>query len=160
MPVELTGEPAEEGHRHEYRNQYQGDRNHRACDFAHRSLGGLARVEFAALHDLGYRLHHHDGIVHYQSDGEHQGESVRVLMENPSARKALKVPISDTGTASIGMSVARQFSRKMKTTKQHQHTRLDERLDHLAHGFGYEQCGVEGYGIVDARRKGGRRAPP
>ena len=42
--------------------------------------------------------------------------SVRVLMENPSARKAEKAPIRDTGTASIGMSVARQLSRKMKTT--------------------------------------------
>ena len=41
---------------------------------------------------------------------------VSVLIENPSPTKAENVPISETGTASIGISVARQLSRKMKTT--------------------------------------------
>ena len=39
-----------------------------------------------------------------------------VLMEKPSSGKSAKVPISETGTASSGMSVARQPWRKMKTT--------------------------------------------
>ena len=42
--------------------------------------------------------------------------SVSVLIENPNASMAASVPISDTGTASIGMSVARQFCRNRKTT--------------------------------------------
>ena len=41
---------------------------------------------------------------------------VSVLSEKPSARKALKVPIRETGIASIGIRVARQLSRKMNTT--------------------------------------------
>ena len=36
----------------------------------------------------------------------------RVLMENPSSGNTAKVPMSDTGTAIMGMSVARQFWRK------------------------------------------------
>ena len=39
-----------------------------------------------------------------------------VLIENPSAGKNAKVPISETGTAIIGISVARQFCRNRKTT--------------------------------------------
>ena len=39
-----------------------------------------------------------------------------VLMEKPSIGKTTKVPISETGTASRGISVARQPCRKMKTT--------------------------------------------
>ena len=39
-----------------------------------------------------------------------------VLTENPSIGKKMKVPISDTGTVSSGMIVARMFCRKMKTT--------------------------------------------
>ncbi len=40
-----------------------------------------------------------------------------VLMENPSSGNTAKVPMSDTGTASVGISVERTFCRKMKTTK-------------------------------------------
>ena len=37
-------------------------------------------------------------------------------MEKPTAHKPAKVPISDTGTATIGISVARQFCRNRYTT--------------------------------------------
>ncbi len=42
--------------------------------------------------------------------------SETVLAEKPSASITAKVPISDTGTAMIGTSVARTLPRKMKTT--------------------------------------------
>ncbi len=42
--------------------------------------------------------------------------SESVLMEKPSSGKTANVPISDTGTASVGISVERTFCRKMKTT--------------------------------------------
>ena len=41
----------------------------------------------------------------------------RVLMEKPRKGKNAKVPTSETGTAMSGMSVARQFWRKRKTTR-------------------------------------------
>ncbi len=40
-----------------------------------------------------------------------------VLTEKPSSGKKMNVPTSDTGTVSSGMSVARKFCRKMKTTR-------------------------------------------
>ena len=42
--------------------------------------------------------------------------SVSVLMVKPSSVKAAKVATSDTGTASIGITVARQFCRNRNTT--------------------------------------------
>ena len=42
--------------------------------------------------------------------------SETVLAEKPSASMTAKVPISATGTAMMGMSVARRLPRKMKTT--------------------------------------------
>ena len=42
--------------------------------------------------------------------------SETVLAEKPSASITAKVPISDTGTAISGMSVARQLPRNRKTT--------------------------------------------
>ena len=43
-------------------------------------------------------------------------KSDSVLIEKPSSGKTAKVPTSDTGTASSGISVARQPCRKTKTT--------------------------------------------
>ncbi len=43
-------------------------------------------------------------------------KSERVLIEKPSRGKTAKAPISETGTVSSGISVARQLCRKTKTT--------------------------------------------
>ena len=43
-------------------------------------------------------------------------KSDSVLIEKPSSGKTANVPTSETGTASSGISVARQPCRKMKTT--------------------------------------------
>ena len=42
--------------------------------------------------------------------------SVSTLMVKPSSRRPRNVPMTLTGTASIGISVARQLWRKMNTT--------------------------------------------
>ncbi|MNC93502.1 hypothetical protein D3C83_101440 [compost metagenome] len=42
--------------------------------------------------------------------------SVRVLMVKPTSHRPAKAPISDTGTAIIGISVARQVCRNRNTT--------------------------------------------
>ena len=43
-------------------------------------------------------------------------KSDSVLIEKPMSGKIMNVPISDTGTASSGIKVARKPWRKMKTT--------------------------------------------
>ena len=44
-------------------------------------------------------------------------KSVSVLSEKSRSHSPAIVPMSDTGTAMIGMSVARQLCRKTKTTR-------------------------------------------
>ena len=59
-----------------------------------------------------HRLHDDDRIVDDQADGEHEAEQrQRVDRRSRAAGKTANVPMSDTGTAIIGMSVARQFWR-------------------------------------------------
>ena len=41
---------------------------------------------------------------------------VSTLIEKPSSGNSMKVPISDTGTVSSGIRVARQFCRNRNTT--------------------------------------------
>ncbi|MNZ77321.1 hypothetical protein D3C78_958560 [compost metagenome] len=43
---------------------------------------------------------------------------VRVLIENPNADKMAKVPSNTTGTAMVGMSVARRFCRNKYMTRK------------------------------------------
>jgi hypothetical protein len=58
-------------------------------------------------------LDHNDGVVDHQPMASTKPNSDRVLIEKPSRGKTMKVPISETGTASSGMRVARQPCRKM-----------------------------------------------
>ena len=66
-----------------------------------------------------------------------------VLIEKPRKGKKAKVPTSDTGTAMSGMSVARQFWRKRKTTRITRSDRLHEGDDDLLDPLRDRQRGVE-----------------
>ncbi len=55
----------------------------------------------------------------------------------------MKVPISETGTASSGISVARQPCRKMKTTRIDQRQRIEQR----EHNF--VNAGGDGFGRIE-----------
>ena len=45
-------------------------------------------------------------------------KSERLFSEKPKRAMKMNVPISETGTATIGMIVARQFWRKIRTTRK------------------------------------------
>ena len=80
-------------------------------------------------------------------------KSDSVLIEKPSSGKTTKVPISDTGTVRIGISVARQFCRKTKTTRMTSEHRLEQRDDDLADAFRHGARGVER--VADTRGRTG-----
>ena len=65
----------------------------------------------------------------------------------------MKVPISETGTASNGIKVARQPCRKMIDHEDHQCDRFQQRLADLFHAFGDRQRGVERDYIVETLRE-------
>ena len=75
---------------------------------------------------------------------------VRVLIEKPTAHRPAKAPISDTGTAIIGISVARQVCRNRNTTAQHQQRGLEDRHVHFLDRGVDEARGVERDRVVDA----------
>ena len=61
-------------------------------------------------------LDHHDGVVHHQADGQHQAEERQRVDGKAQQREDGERPTSETGTASSGISAARQPCRKMNTT--------------------------------------------
>ena len=75
------------------------------------SLGSHPVLE--VVHD---RFDHDDGVVNDDADGEDKAEHRERVYRETDIGKKIKVPMSETGTASSGMIVARKFCRKIKTT--------------------------------------------
>ncbi|KWT85151.1 hypothetical protein APY03_3954 [Variovorax sp. WDL1] len=73
LPIELAGEPADEGQRNEHGHQRERDGDDGPGHFPHRTVGGIAWRQ-ARLDVALHVLHHHDGVVHHDADGQHQPE--------------------------------------------------------------------------------------
>ena len=80
--------------------------------------------------------------------------SAMVLMGKPSRGKKAKVPMSDTGTARAGMSVARQPWRNMKTTMMTRISGLVEGLQNLFDALADSERGIERDLIFQVGREG------
>ena len=61
-------------------------------------------------------LNHHDGVIHYETRGDGQRHQRQVVEEKPSRYIAAKVPTRESGTATLGMMVARKLRKKRKMT--------------------------------------------
>ena len=73
MLIKASRDSADENGRNEDRGEDQGEGNDRPGHFLHRLEGGFFGVQ--ALIDVSFGgFHHHDGIIHHQSDGEDQAE--------------------------------------------------------------------------------------
>ena len=85
LAEELARDPAQEGGRHEDREEHQGHGDHRPGHFVHglvRRLAGRDALFQPAL-DV---LDHHDGVVHDDADRQHQAEEREVIERDSPAR--------------------------------------------------------------------------
>jgi hypothetical protein len=74
LAIDHAGRAAEEGHRQEHRRQHQGDADQGAGDLVHRLDGRFLGRQPLLLHHALDVLHHHDGVVDQQADGQHHAE--------------------------------------------------------------------------------------
>ena len=72
-------------------------------------------VQVLFLHFGMHGLHHHNGIIDHNTDGQHQRKQVSRLMEKPIMLIKANVPTSATGTARAQISVERQSCKNRKT---------------------------------------------
>ena len=69
LPEELAENAGEEHGRDEHGGEHKGDRDQRPANLLHGLVGGVARTE--ALADVAFDiLHHDDGVVDHDADGE------------------------------------------------------------------------------------------
>jgi len=82
----------------------------------HRLVGGDGGRDPLLGHDAFHVFDYDDRVVHHDPDREHQAEQREQVDEKPSTCIPKKAPITETGTATTGMRVARQLCRKTNTT--------------------------------------------
>src|SRR3989344_2413449 len=140
--VDHTGGAAEECHRQQYRRQHQGNTHQGALDLAH----GLDRRLFRRQVLLGHHpldvLHHDDGVVHQQADGqdhaEHgqgvDGEAERGQDPEGTQQYHRYSHGGDDGGAEV--------LQEQEHHQEHQHDRLDQGVYHTGNRFGHHWSGV------------------
>ena len=74
LPIDDPGRAAEEGHRHEHGGEHQRDADQCTGDLIHGAASRLLGRQTLLVHDALDVLHHHDGVVHQQTDRQHHRE--------------------------------------------------------------------------------------
>ena len=85
LPVELPGNPRDEGRRYEDRAQHERDRDQRRAHLVHALVRRIARGE--ALRNVALDVFNHDdGVVHHDADGEHETEQRQIVQRKAEHR--------------------------------------------------------------------------
>ncbi len=89
--VEPPGNAPHGRHRDEDRDEHQGGGDHRGRHLVHGVNGGLFGVHPLFDVDLN-RLHHHDGVVHHDADGQHEPQQRQHVDGEPQQGKGHERP--------------------------------------------------------------------
>ena len=81
--IEHTGGAAHKGCRNEHTGQDQNRRDNRAGDFRHSQNGCIDRIHGFFGHIAFDVFHHHDGIVHHQTNRQHQTKQRQQVDREP-----------------------------------------------------------------------------
>ncbi len=144
LAIDGTGRAAEERHRHEHGGEHQGDPHQRAGDLGHRLAGRFQRGEILLAHQSLHVLHHHDGVIHQQADGQHHtehgegvdGEAERRHHPEGTEQHHRHRDGRDQGGAEV--------LQEQIHDAEHQENRLDQGLHHLLDGDLHKRRGVVG----------------
>ena len=74
LTIDHTRGSAEEGHRYEHGRQHHSDTDQSAGDLLHGFNRRRFRIASSLHHHAFDVFHHHNGVVHQQADGKHQGK--------------------------------------------------------------------------------------
>ena len=148
MLVEQAGDAAHERHGDEHCREDDGDADHRRRDFLHRrerSLPGRLPLLDVTLD----RLHHHDGVVDHETDGEdetEQRERIHREAEHREQRERSDQRDRHRDQWNQGRAPALQ---EQEDHQRYQQGGLEQRDDDLANALGHGDGGVERRDVVE-----------
>src|SRR5690554_6799732 len=113
LPKQASGNPLQKHNGKEHRRKRNGGGNHREENLSSSFNTGLLRVHLLLYFGVNV-LHNHNGVVHYQTNGQYYGQKGEDVMVKPATYMIKKAPMSDTGMERAGMSVVRQSRKNTK----------------------------------------------
>ena len=143
--IEPTLDAPQEGHGQEHRRQHQGDAHHRPRDLLHRLEGGLPG-HHALLDVVLHSLHHHDGVIHHQADGQHQPEEGQSVDGEAQQGEDRKGADEGNGHGNHGNERGAPVLQEDVDHEDHQQHGLRQGPEDLLDALHDRQGGVHSYG--------------
>ena len=149
LTVDHAHRATHEGQGQEHGHQHQRDADDGPRDLLHGLHRGSQRGEALLGHDALHVLHHHNGIVDQNADGQHHAEHGHHI-----DREAQRIHHRQ-GTGQThrdhdgGNQRIAQVLQKQPHHQEHQHHGLDQGLDHLADGDFNKARGVVGHCVLN-----------
>ena len=151
LPVDLPHRALEQRHREEHRGQHQGDGDDCAADLAHRLERRLARRQAFLGHDALDVLHHHDGVVHQDTDGQHHAEQGQHIDREAQHQHRAAGPGQGDGHHQAGDQGGAPAAQERQHDQEHQGHGFEQGVANLDDGQPDEVRGVERGAVMDAR---------
>ena len=153
LAIDDAHRTAHEGHGHEDRGQHQGDADDGAGDLAHGLARGRAGIKSFRGHESLDVFHHHNGVVHQDTDGQHhakQGQHIdRIAQRQEHGAGAQQCHRHHQGR---DQGVA-QILQEQVHHREHQRHGLQQGVDDLGDGDLDEGRRVVGDVVLHPRRK-------
>ncbi|OQA36755.1 MAG: hypothetical protein BWY56_01302 [Acidobacteria bacterium ADurb.Bin340] len=143
----------EEDHGTEHGGQGETDADEGALDLIHGSAGGLPGRQALVGHHPLHVLHHHDGAIHQQTDGQHHGEHGEHVDGVAEGRQHAEGAQDHHGHRDGGDQRGPQVPHEEVHHQEHQHDRFQEGLHHFVDGHLHEGRGVVGVDHLHAFRE-------
>ena len=151
--IQLAGQAAEEGHRHEDRREHQHDRDDRAGDLLHRFDCGLIRIDVVLFHDPFDVLDDHDCVVDDDADRQHQAEKGQRIDREAERQHAGERADDRDGYGQKRDQRGPPGLEENEHDQQHEHDRFEKGVDHLIDRRHDEFSGVVRDAVVHPRRE-------
>ena len=133
--IQAAGDARNERGRHEDRREHERDADDRAGDFLHRAQRRVARRQ-AVLDVMLDRLDHDDRIIDDETDREHETEERERIDAKAEKRKEHERANERHGHGAERDQGRAPALQEEKDHNDHEHERLDERLDDLVDAGG------------------------
>ena len=150
--VQLAGDARNERGGHENGGKNDRDRDHRTGHFAHRLERGILWRQ-ALLDVVLDRLDDHDGIVHNQSDRQHQSEQRQRVDREPEQREKHEGADQRHRHREQRNQGRAPALEEDEHDDDHQHQRFEQRFLDFVDAFGHRKRGVERDHVVQIGRE-------
>ena len=153
LPIDNPGGAGEKGHGAEYRREHQADADQGAGNLVHGLGRGLPGRETFLSHDSLHILHHHDRIVHQETDGQDHGEHGQHVDGEAEKTQDRKGPQQHHRYCDGRDQCGPEGPHKKIHDHEDEQDRLEKGLDHLFDCHFGKRGGVIGINHLHARGK-------